>query len=442
MGSTNVISKVNADSRVSERSPLSTYDSVITLVVTLGIVLDWAPSYFLHINAGVYSFTKFVVTPLILLDMIVRLPTYLRSKAPFYGLIYLIAFLIGVGGGYTIGTISWQRFFELMPTVPILLFYLKRRTRAEVQLVLKYAFYASLLIPISLVLAKLGVLKPSQVEVLNVGGERMTRIWAGAESSTAGLYLLFPAVMLGGLTIRKKAGGASWLGDVVVGAVILLGLVGALLTGQRAAVILYALCLILSMVMNVRGGKNKRFAHLAVVLIILALSGFVLARQMKEVSGTSVHRIVTMNQQGGSNLTGRMAFYKTIYRDLTTRPQLIAPGDQEMRRKYGEGPHLILGEAYYDGGLLFMIVLFWGIVIGGVRSWKEWKADKRSGPIPTGGMLFLLWFGFFVYLSIDPGLHTRLVYVILGLCFGRETRHAARLISEKPARGAIPYAAK
>ena len=374
--------------------------------------------------------------------MIVRLPTYLRSKAPFYGLIYLIAFLIGVGGGYTIGTISWQRFFELMPTVPILLFYLKRRTRAEVQLVLKYAFYASLLIPISLVLAKLGVLKPSQVEVLNVGGERMTRIWARSRVEHRWSLPAVSRCHAGGPHDQKESRRRQLARRRCRGSRYPSRSRRSPATGQRAAVILYALCLILSMVMNVRGGKNKRFAHLAVVLIILALSGFVLARQMKEVSGTSVHRIVTMNQQGGSNLTGRMAFYKTIYRDLTTRPQLIAPGDQEMRRKYGEGPHLILGEAYYDGGLLFMIVLFWGIVIGGVRSWKEWKADKRSGPIPTGGMLFLLWFGFFVYLSIDPGLHTRLVYVILGLCFGRETRHAARLISEKPARGAIPYAAK
>ena len=445
MESTNTMANAGEMLGIRGRSHAWTYDSVITLIVTLAIMLDWAPSYYLGTSPALFSFTKFLVTPIILFDILAKFSSYLRSKAMVYGLIYLTLFMVGVGGGYLYGTISWHRFFELLPTVPILFFYLKRRTRAEVEVVIRYAFYASLLVPVSLVLAKLGILAPSligqfdpaQVAQFDLHAGDLRRIYAGTSSSETGLFLVFPAVMIGGIAIRKKLGGLSWVGDAIVGLIILAGLVGALVTAQRAAIFIYILCLVLSLVMNFKSGKGKRIGHIVVVLIMLALAMGLFATQIKKASETAMFRLrTTTEEHAGSGLSGRTAFYDTLYTDLTTRPHLTAPGSEELFRKFGVGPHLILGEAYYDGGLVLMVVLLWGIVLGGVRALREWRTDRRHGGIPIGGILFLLWLGFFVYLSADPGLHSRLVYMILGLCIGRQREKAASLAATTPTREA------
>ena len=78
--------------------------------------------------------------------------------------------------------------------------------------------------------------------------------------------------------------------------------------------------------------------------------------------------------------------------------------------------HFIIGEAYFFGGIIFLIPILLAFYLSFKRSITAYKFIKYDG-VQKQTILALISYliGIALILSVMPGLHTRVAYIVLGL---------------------------
>lgn len=388
------------------------FDRKLTIIVTAALMLDWVPGYF-GLDPHFYSGTKLIALPLIIFDIIAVNPNaYLRLR---YGLLFLLTMIIGTSAGVLFGNVPFQRLWELLPVPLILLFYLKPRTHQEVISILRLCFYLSLPVPVSIILAFLGIFTPSSVSGINTD---IVRIVAGTSWSTAGLYLMFVPATLGGILFAYNSNKIRIRNIIIANTLIFMGFCATLMTGGRTTLIMYltTLCLSLLFLLKVKYRSRYNYAF-GITFLILVLSGGYLFRPFVIDAFQLMHyRFQIVNED--VSVQGRAEDYGYFLKQLFYEPRLLPIGTGAVQQKvsYSVASHFLFGEAYYVCGLLFMMCLLYGFFVSFYRLWKKRLRSHYYSEVNTCNALLILLFGFLIILSTHPGLHTRIVYVILGTC--------------------------
>ena len=218
-------------------------------------MLDWLPEAYLHLDASIYSGTKLIALPLILIDFFIYQKYYLKLN---YGWLFVFTFLICVGSGAFYGTVSFSWFLQLLPICPILLFYQKPRDLKEIRIILVTAFSCTLLIPLTLILTYLGVIEASVIYQSTIQYREVYRISAVTSWSSTGLYFMFIPSSLAGILLARGSGRIKIIYYFLSAFVLLLSISGLLLTGLRSSVGSFLIALLISLLfyLHFKGQKN------------------------------------------------------------------------------------------------------------------------------------------------------------------------------------------
>ena len=197
----------------------------------------------------------------------------------------------------------------------------------------------------------------------------------------------------------------------------MMGLSACLLTALRAVVGVYLILLGLSFFSYLRRHVSlRRYLGIIFFLCFTLAIGFVFRSFLFDIMPTTISRFKLINEEESSLV--RIDQYRLFLEDLLDEPHFFPIGMEIATG--GKGPymqiHSIVGEAFYDGGLILMLVLLWGFFYGGYRIWILWRYYRNTSIPNTIITLLFLFFGYIIVLSFHPGLHTRIVYIILGLC--------------------------
>jgi hypothetical protein len=411
-GSAPIVTKAPASS-------LSGYDRFITIFITAAIMLEWSTTYFFNINPEVFSFSKFVVLPLIGLDFFIRYNRYLTRECITYGV--MLAF------GYALVTLapSSETFydeyvvlasFKLLPNVFVLIFYVACNTERELALVLRTAFLASLVVVGCMLLAYVGILAP----VDNINEGNVTRITAGTSWSSLPLFLTFPAATIGGILLNATHRQLRPTYVVFAVSVCLASFFASLLAGQRTSAGLIIICLVISGLLFLRNLSWRNYLGICFAILMTVVIYWQFDQQFSFVGQTLLNR-TTNSEAGGmeGDMSDRASMYQTLFDVLLNHPSFKPPGVGFFIQQNGNIPHLILGEAYCYGGLGLLFVMIYIFVRAWTNTVKRWDARRKSSTGHLHLALMVILLGFSVTLSFHPGLHTRMVYLILGVCLAK-----------------------
>lgn len=384
----------------------------LTFSVTVALMFDWTPSFFFGLDPHVYSGTKLIALPLIIFEIIINIKKYIKLH---YGWLYFFALIVGVGGGVLQENVPFQRLWELLPTPIVLLFYLKPRSDEEVLNILRICFWCSLLVPVSTLLAFWGIITPSDLKE----SETIFRVIGGVSWSSFGIYLIFIPATLGGIFLVQDLNKLKIKDYIISGALIIIGLSACLLTALRSVGGVYIILLCLSLFLfQQRQLSLRHYLRIILLLCIVLGIGFLFRSFLSDIMPTTIYRFKIIGEEDSS--LARIDQYQLLLKDLLDldKPHFFPIG-MDIAIK-GRGPymqiHSILGEAFYDGGLILMLVLLWGCSYGAYRMYKTWRNYRNISIANTIIMLLILIFGCIMVLFFQPGLHTRIVYIILGLC--------------------------
>jgi hypothetical protein len=281
------------------------------------------------------------------------------------------------------------------------------------------------------VLAGLGFLHSGLAVVTqDVGGATFERSWAGVSMTLLGPWVALLLGSLGGFAFDLKDSGKALLVPLAVG----VGGFVAMVTAQRSVLVVAILSLVMGSIgvvattrkQAVGAHARQKFGRSVVLIlscVVLAFAAF--WPTVSERSFTLRYRLsaITETTQVFSDAF-RLAFWQYFAQDLINRPQLTAPGDQGMVSTLGMGPHMMLGESYYYGGLLMlvaMLMLAGSSVTGVFRAARHPVSDDAA--IVVWVVLSVL-VPTLLYLMIMPGLVTRLPYVLMGLALSLPSAHA------------------
>ena len=144
---------------------------------------------------------------------------------------------------------------------------------------------------------------------------------------------------------------------------------------------------------------------------------FLLQSQLIEIFQLNESRYLNMQEEASAGY--RITQYNILIDNLLRKPSLIPVGmEQSMRLGLGGTlySHFIIGEAYFFGGLFFMVIVILGFLKAISRLTTFWRSHKNDPQINTVIILLSLILSYIAILSVMPGLHCRLVYIVLGLC--------------------------
>lgn len=380
----------------------------LAVLVVVGVVTDWLPSYLLGLPSGTISGTRLLVVPLVLLDMLRTPYSYLSvNYAVWYafGLASVGAYSLVSGDGAGI-SVSSQ-----VPNLLILMFFLKRRTNDELGKLLLVAVIAAFAVPVSLLLASTGVITP-RVVVVEL---EFSRLLAGTNWSSLGLYFALIGATLGGrLLLTNLTGRAAWAAWIGSSTALVLTFWAVLLPAQRSSLVGFVLCFGISLLLSARVSSKLGFASLAVTALTVVLVSGALVSGLAEASSTSMmYRLATT--QDDDSTDSRLATYQAFVDDVTNSPSFLAdPSDEHLQRSGGR-PHFIIGEAYYHmGGLLFALIIAAGFGVAAARVIHFWWRASTDADRLLAVALLSTFVGFAINLATHPGLSTRIVYMLLG----------------------------
>lgn len=392
---------------------------IIFFIVTAALMFEEPLIFLSKLDSSVYSATKFIALPLILVDMLFHLNYYLR---PNYGWLFALALLIGVGGGFIMGNVPFERFWELLPIGFILLYYMKPRSEEDILVMLRICFFSALLVPVIMILAFLGFVPALQITAT----EEVFRMTAGVSNSTFGLYTVFIFSTIGGILLGKESSRLGLSRVLLSVSFIILGCVGILLTAQRSALLASAICVSIAISMKIRQFHVSKITIFTSIVLMMAFV-YLTFDQIAILADTLLYRFQGMVDD--QNVIIRQGFYKIFISSILNNISIVGPGMDIVRdQSGGVESHFLLGEAYFDGGMVFLLVVISGFLSAGVGLWKRYINQHDSTKININVVLISLLSGMFVYLSFYPGLRTRIVYMVIGICisYGKNPRYLCK----------------
>ena len=380
----------------------------VLVVITIGIGVDWLPWVFTGTDwpkLAQLSGTKLLVFPALALAFLLR-PAWILRPHPL-GVAYLVTLGIGGGLGWLAGNVAMWRLTAIAVNGVILLYFLKVKSLVSIRRVLVITFILSLFIPLMQWLTKLGMISGGIEQ--SPGVERVFSIF---DTSTVGFAPLMIAACLGGLTFVQARRRRNAMNALLALGLVMFGVSGGVLAAQRSAVLAYSVALLAALGLYIveQRRRSKWVLKVTAVLAILSLTAVV---YFSDLASSVVTRFTDRSAfEDAKDL--RLGGFTTFLWDLFTNPLALVPkGHQSLLDRTGVEPHLLLSEAYYEGGPLFLTAVVVILVkyalacLALVRS-----PDDRARTI--GMCLFAFGCGAAIQVTLQTALVLRLVPVILG----------------------------
>ncbi|HUL74545.1 MAG TPA: hypothetical protein VLT86_15660 [Vicinamibacterales bacterium] len=395
----------------------------LLVVITTGVAVDWLPWVLSPYVPGLgpLSGTRLLVLPGLLLAALLTPAWIVRPHV--LGVAYLATLLVGGGLGWIADTVELSRLVAIAVNGVVLLYFLSIRSLVSIRRVLALTAALSALVPLVQCLAKLAVIPPDMLAargVVPVPGD--TRIFSIFDSTTVGLVPLTIAASLGGLIFITSARRRTFASAALAVGLIGLGGTSAALAQQRSGVLAYAVSILTALVLYLAAERRHVMwmIKLGAVLCIAAIvgayySGGVISRAEERFADTAAY-------QSARDL--RVSGFTTFLADLAASPVNPVPkGHQSLLHRTGVEPHLLLSEAYYEGGPLFLAA----IIAILVRFASACLTVLRSGDPnarAVGICLCAFACGAAIQVSLQTALALRLLPLILGV--GIAARRATR----------------
>ncbi len=386
----------------------------LLVVITIGVALDWLPwvltPYVSHL--GTLSGTRLLVLPGLAVACVTQPSWILRPR--LLGVVYLLALMVGGGLGWLAGTVETQRLIAISVNGLILLYFLQMRSLVSIRRVLAITFVCSLLVPVVQALTKLGVVTPAMLARLGVvlvpGDDRIFSVF---DSTTVGLVPLMIAACLGGLIFIRSRRFRTMLSAVGGVALIGFGVTSALVAQQRSGVIAYAVSALVGLVLFVVFERVRPIwrRHVLLVVAVAVLLPAWYARDWVE--PVRARFTDAPAYEGAKDL--RLGGLTTFVADLADDPWDPVPkGHQSLLHRAAVEPHLILSEAYYEGGPLFLAAVVAILIKFGASSVSLLRsADGNARTI--GACLCAFGCGAAIQVMLQTALALRLIPLVLGV---------------------------
>ncbi len=402
----------------AEATPLKAWEwirrSPLEFLVTCGVLLDWLPNVLLgqSLEEGSISGTRLLVLPCILLDMIKNTRLYLEVR---YGLVLLIAILVGMGGSVLMHRAEPNDILRLLPSVAVLFFFLRYRPAEHHLWILRAAVLLAAAGPLSILLVEQGVISVPERAI--VEHAEFTRVRGMMNWSSLGLFCFFAPASLGGLLLSEKPEQRLrflQLSSAMV--LVALSLLAALMSGQRSAMAGCLGAFLIASAMQFRRVDLKLITAATVLISTLIFCSIFFAASLGGWLSGARYRFtdtVAAERFGGSD---RAMHAKVLLTDVLTKPSVIGPGQAQFSKQLGGVQcHMLLGEAYYAGGIVLLVPLLWGIVTCALRLVRAVRLERDSRLQKAATFLLALFAAFAVHLSTHAGMGTRAVFLCLGV---------------------------
>jgi hypothetical protein len=380
----------------------------LLVVITVGVGLDWLPWVMTGTDwptLAQLSGTKLLVFPGLALAFLMRPVWILRPHR--LGVAYLVTLATGGGMGWLAGNVALWRLTAIAVNGFLLLYFLKVKSLVSISRVLVITFVLSVFIPLMQWLTKLGILSGGIEQ--SPGVERVFSIF---DTSTVGFAPLMIPACLGGLIFARARPQRNAMNALLALGVVMFGFSGGVLAAQRSAVLAYGVALLtaLALYTHAHRRQSKWVLKVTGVLALVSLSAVVYFR---ELASSVLARFSDQSAfEDAKDL--RLGGFTTFLSDLFANPFAVVPkGHQSLFDRTGVEPHLLLSEAYYEGGPLFLaaiVVILLKYALACVALVRSRDARART----IGLCLCAFGCGAAIQVTLQTALVLRLVPVILG----------------------------
>jgi hypothetical protein len=386
----------------------------LLVVITIGVGLDWLPWLLTPYvpQVGTLSGTKLLVLPGLALACVLRPAWIMRPHV--LGVVYLGTLLIGGGLGWLAGTVELGRLTAIGVNGLILLYFLQIRSSVSIRRVLAITFALSFLVPVVQVLTRLGIVTTAwlaRLGVTEVPGD--TRIFSIFDSTTVGLVPLMIAACLGGLIFIESARHRRAMSAVLAVGLLALGVTSALVAQQRSGILAYAVSFVTAFVLYLASEWKRRLWR-SRLIAVFGIGCIVAAYGARGLVGPLEARFTNASVYEGAKEL-RLGGFGTFLSDLAADPFNPVPrGHQSLLDRTGVEPHLLLSEAYYDGGPLFLAAVVL-ILIRFARACVALARSANGRARTIGTCLCAFGGGAAIQVSLQTALVLRLVPLVLGV---------------------------
>jgi hypothetical protein len=404
------------------------WDRIATILISLAITLSWFPGYITGVLYDKFGLTRWITVPLILISFLIEFKIYIAIliKPVIIGLV--LATMIGMGGGVATGAVPIKTLLDFIPSLLIFVFYARKRDPKKCRNILISLLIGSWVLCIIITLAGFGLV-PSEESVLikDFYSGTFERTFAGVSTTLLGPWVAILVGLLGGSIFCQNGIKKMVLGPLS----LLIVTFVTLITAQRAIALIAVLGSFMALIGIMIGGnqktkrdnkiKNKiRYTKLSFIFfIIFSILLFMVTKQIiSEKTFTLKYRFLAITISQDYATVQRLDMWSYFIKDLITKPMLIGQGQREFIEYVGTVPHLIIGEAYYNGGILMLAALVIIMVVGLDSMLNvSFRSDSIESIILGRGLLNILLLTS-IYLMLNPGFITRIPYVLFGLAFG------------------------
>jgi len=392
----------------------------LSFIITICLVLNWIPQLILGDETKLANITTILAIGFIFIIFYDSASKYYYQAKIFFILILIsLAFLSGMLGGIILNNIPFRFLISFLPNIIIIFYYSQSMEISTKRLIVIALIIGSCITCLAVVLAGMGFL-PLVYESSYMGdGLKLERKWGGVPSSLLGSYVALMISSINGVIKLKKL-----INKIVYYTFILFLILYAFqITSQRSLALIILGSLFLMPIINLYFFKDTKYFKtklknlLLMFLIFLFLVFVILYFQLFNNLFTLKYRFMAMKEDpvyyGGAQ---RLEMWKILIDNLITKPSLFAPGDSILFSEVDAGPHFILGEAYYYGGLLSLF----GILIIIITSFNMFIRNIKlkyqfQEMYDYNWFIISSLFSILVYLTVMPGFFSRIPFILIGL---------------------------
>jgi hypothetical protein len=389
-------------------------------MITVGIGVDWLPFMLMPYvpQLGPLSGTRLLVMPGLVLAGF-RKPSWI-TRPHVLAVAYFVTILIGGGLGWFAGTVSPGRLNTLLVNGLILAYYLKLRSLVSIRRVLTITFVLSAGVPIIQCLTALGIITPEWLTVVGAPPDPDGRIFSIFDTTTPGFVPLMIPACLGGLVFVQARSRRTFVNAVLAAGLVAFGLTSALLAQQRSGVLAYAVSLLTALVLYV-SWQRKRMAWLLVAFGLLSLVAANQAQRLLTPAAERFGNVALYEDQKDLRLLGITTFLS----DFADNPLNLVPiGSDSLLGRAGIAPHLLVSEAYYSGGPLFLAAIV-AILVRFAAACIALARSPNAQARLIGHCLCAFGAGAVVEVMLQTSLGLRIVPLVVGVAIaGHRVRRA------------------
>jgi hypothetical protein len=398
-------------------------NELLLIAVTLSYSLTWIPAQILGVDGEKLSLIRLVGVPLIIISFILEPDSYAKVFKNRIISAFVLSALLGMGLGIILGSLSFSTIVSFVPSVLAILFYARQPDYFMIRKVIFCLFLGSISVCILTILAQVGLVRPIEnveIEMANTG-LIYKRSWAGLPSSLIGpwLILLLSYSVISGLYKRK----ILILSAIGVFVSFLVSFYNAQRSTVFSLIIAFILCTGLYYLHLKHQPADIRIKiHLksgllnaaSIILMFLILFGIV----RPDISTIKYRIDSTFRNEGYYGAEARLLMWEYFLTDLVKNPHIVGKEDIEMAEKVGAGTHIFLGESFYYGGVLLFVCVV--VIIFSSLNYLQKKLKDPLSPFESEIILILssTLIACLIYLTVMPGLFSRLPYILLGITQG------------------------